>query len=85
MFGFYIRIRCFEECSDSQKYEVLKGRIRCIFRVFRGHFYCMRGPLLVEPTGEDNSAASTVAVIRMYSKEFVWPSYTYKADFGSTG
>ena len=41
---------------------LLKGRILCTFRVFPGHFYCMRGPSLDELTGDDNSAIS------MYSR-----------------
>ena len=33
----------------------------------------MHGPSLVELTWDDNSATSTVAVIRMSPKELVWP------------
>ena len=43
----------------------------------RGHIYCMRGSSLVELTGDDNSATSTVAVTRMSSKECEWPSHIY--------
>ena len=40
---------------------------------------------LVELTGDDNSAkSSTVAVIRMSLKEYVWPSHIYLAEYGST-
>ena len=38
-------------------------------------FYCSRGPSLVELTGDDNSATSTVAVIRISLKEYAWPSH----------
>ena len=34
---------------------LLMDRIRCIFRVYPGHFYCMHGPSLVELTGHDNN------------------------------
>ena len=34
-----------------------KGGIRCIFRVFLGVLFCIRGPSLVELTGDDNCAA----------------------------
>ena len=44
----------------------------------------MRGPSLVKSTGDDNSATSTVAVIRMSPKEYVWPSHIYIAEYGST-
>ena len=54
---------------------VLKGRIRCIFRVFPGPFCCSCGPSLVELAGDDDSAISTVAVIRMSLKEYAWPSH----------
>ena len=37
----------------------------------------MRGPSLVELTGDDNSATSTVAVIRTSPKEYVWPSHVF--------
>ena len=51
-----------------KKHEILlKSRIRCIFRVS-----------LVELTGDDNSATSTVAVafnIRMSPKKYVWSSH----------
>ena len=50
---------------------VRKGRIR--FRVFPGRFYCSRGPSLIELTGDDDSATSTVAVIRMSLKEYARP------------
>ena len=32
----------------------IESRFRCIFRVFPGHFYCMRGPSLVELIGDDS-------------------------------
>ena len=50
---------------------LLKGRVRCIFRVFPGHVYCMRGPSLVELTGDHNSATSTAAVTLMSLNEYV--------------
>ena len=51
---------------------LLKGRIRCIFRVFSEHFYCMRGSSLVELIGDDNSATLAVTVqIRMSPEEYV--------------
>ena len=55
--------------TENMKFE-LRGRIRCTFRVFPGPFYCSRGPSLVELTGDDDSATSTVAVIRMALKEY---------------
>ena len=55
--------------TENMKF-VLKGRIRCTFRVFPGPFYCSRGPSLVELTEGDDSATSTVAVIRMSLKEY---------------
>ena len=54
---------------------LLKDRICCTFRVFLGHAYCMRGPSLVKLTGNNNSATSTVPVIRMSPKEYVWSSH----------
>ena len=46
--------------------------LRVGFVVFSGsHFYCMRGPSLVELTGDDNSAISTVAVMRIPPKKYV--------------
>ena len=60
--------------TENMKF-VLKGRIRCTFRVFPGLFYCSRGPSLVELTGDDDSATSTVAVLRMSLKEYAWPSH----------
>ena len=56
---------------------LLKGRIRCIFRVFSGHFYCMRGLSLVELTADDNSATSTVALIEC-------GHHVYIAEYGTT-
>ena len=54
----------------------VEGQIRRIFTVFSGHFYCMRGPLLVELTGDDNNSTTrAVAVIRMSPEEYVWPSH----------
>ena len=72
---FYLRVGCFWGCSGSQRNmkSVLKGRIRGIFRGFPGPIYCLRGPSLVELTGRDNRATSTVAAIRMSLKEYVWP------------
>ena len=70
---------------DQKMKFVLKGRIRCIFRVFPGPFYCSRGPSLVELTGNDNNAARAVAVIRMTLKEYAWPSHIlYIAEYGAT-
>ena len=60
--------------TENMKF-VLKGQIRCTFRIFPGPFNCLRGPSLVELTGDDNSATSTVAVIRMSLKEYAWPSH----------
>ena len=55
---------------------VLKARIlRCTFRVFPGPFFCSRGLSLVELTGDDDNATSTVAVIRMSLKEYAWSSH----------
>ena len=48
--------------------------MRCIFGVFPGHFYCMRGPLLVELMGHDNSAGAIMLHNmhkHMYTAEFV--------------
>ena len=64
---------------------LLTGWIRCSFRVFPGHFYCIRGPSLVELTGYDSCATSTVAVIRMSPNEYVWPSHIYSREYGSIG
>ena len=58
--------------TENMKF-VLKGRIRCTFRVFPGLFYCLRGPSLVELTGDDDSATCTVAVIRISLKGYAWP------------
>ena len=56
---------------ENMKFAVLKGRIRCTFRVFPGPFDCSCGPSLVELTEDDDSATSTVAVIQMSSlKEY---------------
>ena len=62
--------------AENMKF-VLKGRICCTFRVFPRPFNCLRGPsLLVELTGDDDSATSTVAVLRIMSlKEYAWPSH----------
>ena len=51
---------------------VLKGWIRCIFQVSPGHFSFMRWSSLLELTGDNDIATSTVAVIRMYFKEYAW-------------
>ena len=59
---------------ENMKY-VLKGRIHCTFRVFPGPFYCSHGSSLVELIGDDDSATSTIAVIRMSLKEHAWPSH----------
>ena len=56
---------------------MLEGRIRCISRIFPGHFCCMRGHSLVELTGDDTDATSAVAIIRMSPKKYVWPSHIY--------
>ena len=53
----------------------LKGWIRCNLRAFSEHFYCARGPSLVELKGDNDSATSTVAVVRVSPKEYVWPSH----------
>ena len=64
---------------------VLKGRIRCIFRVFPGPFYCLRGPSLVEVTRDNNSATRTVAVIQIMSlKKSMHGHHIYIAEYGST-
>ena len=70
-------------CRFTKKLKcLLKSRIRCIFRVFPGHFFyfCIRGPSLVELTGNYNSATSTVAVYYelMSPKEYVCMAITYK-------
>ena len=76
---FYRRVGCFGGCSGSQKNMkfVLKGRIRFIFKIFPEPFYSLCGPSFVELTGDDNSATSTVAVIRMSLSEYAWPSHIY--------
>ena len=61
--------------TENMKFAVLKGRIRCTFRVFPEPFYCSCGPSLVELTGDDDNATSTVAVIQMSLKEYAWPSH----------
>ena len=65
---------------------VQKLRENSTFRVFPGPFYCSRGPSLVELTGDNDSATSTVAVIRMSLKENAWPSHILSiiAEYGST-
>ena len=55
--------------AENMKF-VLNGRIRCTFRVFPGSFNCLRGPSLVELTGDDGSATGTVAVLQMSLKEY---------------
>ena len=44
---------------------LLKGRIRSIFKVFPGYFYCMRGPSLVELIGDDNSATVVAVTVQI--------------------
>ena len=49
------------------------GGIHCIFRVFPEHFYRVRGPSLVELTGDDNNATLAVtAQIHMSPKEDIY-------------
>ena len=60
--------------TENMKF-VLKGWIRCMFRVFPGLFCCSRGSHLFELTGDDDSATTTVAVIRMSLKEYAWSSH----------
>ena len=63
---------------------LLRGRIRCIFRVFPGHFYSMRGPSLIKLTEDNNSATLAVtAQIRMSPEEYVWSSHI--TEYRSTG
>ena len=47
--------------AENTKF-LIRGGIRCISRVFPGHFYCLRGPSLVELTGHDKSVVLAVTV-----------------------
>ena len=60
--------------TENTKF-VLKDWICCIFQVSPRNFYFTRWSSLVELTGDDDSATSTVAVIRMSLKEYAWPSH----------
>ena len=75
---FHPRVGRFWGCSGSKKKKkiMLKGRICRIFQVSPVHFIeFMRWSSLVELTGDDDSATSTVAGIRMSLKEHAWPSH----------
>ena len=60
--------------TENMKF-VLKGQILCIFQVSLVYFSFMCWSSLVELTGDDDSATSTVAVIRMSLKANAWPSH----------
>ena len=65
---------------------VLKGRIRCTFRVFPGPFYYSRGPSLVELTGDDDSTTRYRCGNTIFSQRVCRAiTYTeYIAEYGST-
>ena len=54
--------------SARKKKEILdhEGGIHCISRVIQGHFYCMRGPSLVELAGYYDSSADIKVHIWKY-------------------
>ena len=56
---FYLRVGCFWGCYGSQKHEICRS-LRYTFN---------RWSSLVEPRGDDDSATSTIAGIRMSLKE----------------
>ena len=72
----YLRIGYFlGGIPDHKKHEILDSRAG--FVVFSGSFQgTLRGPSLVELTGDDNSAILAVTVqIRISPKEYIWSSY----------
>ena len=80
----YLELDVFGDVPVNKKHQILsKGRILCTFQVFPAHFYCTRGPSLVELAGADNSTIITVAVIQCLPKS-MYGHHIHIAEYGST-